>query len=137
VKGVVVISMRHVAHEDPKDQRRSWSTHIPAGPVSALEFLLLGVAAAAVVLLWIPSAFGIESSCVGAAGVLPTSGDTYIAGFVMLGTLGWLGVFLGMLYASIADRNDVVVLLPPVWFLTFVLAALVVAATLGPVPCPA
>ena len=65
-----------------------------------------------------------------------TGGDTYVAGFVVVGTLGWLGVFLGTIYASMAARRDIVVLLPLLWFLTLVVAALVVGVLLGPEPCP-
>lgn len=104
--------------------------------MSALAILLLGLLAGIVVLLVIPSIFGIESSCVGAFGAQRTAGDTFVAGFVVLSTLGWLGVFLGTIFASIADRRDIVVLLPVLWFLTLVLAALVVAVFLGPEHCP-
>lgn len=104
--------------------------------MSVLEFLLLGVAAALLVLVVIPRTFAIESSCIGETGVQRTAGDTYVAGFVVLGTLGWIGAFLGAIYASIADRRGVVVLIPVVWFLALVLAALAVAVALGRVPCP-
>jgi hypothetical protein len=50
--------------------------------------------------------------------------------------MGWIGVFLGVLYGSIAERRGLVLLLPLVWFVVFVVAALVAAAVVGPVPCP-
>ena len=101
-----------------------------------LAFLLLGLAAALLVLFAFPRAFEIESSCVGATGTRQTAGDTYVAGFVLVGTLGWVVAFLGAIYASIDDRRGLVLLLPLAWFAVLVLAALVVAALLGPVPCP-
>ena len=65
-----------------------------------------------------------------------TAGDTFVAAFALLGSLGWVVAFLGAIYASIADRRGVVLLLPLVWFAVLVLSALAVAAWLGPVPCP-
>ena len=59
-----------------------------------------------------------------------------MAAFALLGSLGWVVAFLGAIYASIADRRGVVLLLPLVWFAVLVLSALAVAAWLGPVPCP-
>jgi hypothetical protein len=109
---------------------------LPAGPLAALETLLLGALAAALALYVFPQAFAIESQCVGPTGQQTTAGDTYVAASVVLGTLGWIGVFLGVLYGSIAERRGLVLLLPLVWFVVFVVAALVAAALVGPVPCP-
>lgn len=115
--------------------RRPWLDRIP-GSLSALEFLLLGLAAAFLVMLVIPYGFGIESSCVGALGVQRTVGDTFVAGFAALGSFGWLAVFLGTIYAGIAGRRDIVLLLPLLWFLVLVVGALTVAVFVGPAPCP-
>lgn len=128
--------MSRPARTAPERETRRWFERVPAGPVSALEFLLFGVAAAVLVLVAIPRSFEIESSCVSSAGVQKTAGDTYIAGFVLFGSVGWVVSFLGAIYASIAERRDVVLLLPLVWFVVLVLTALVVAAFVGPVPCP-
>lgn len=130
--GTALIEQRRTEAAWPGSESRS----AQGGPVSALAFVLLGLAAAALVLLVIPGAFAIESSCVTSSGSTRTVGDTYIAGFVVLGTLGWLAAFLGMIYANIADRRDVAMLVPLVWSATLVLTALVVAALLGPAPCP-
>jgi hypothetical protein len=119
------------------DESRSWLAHVPAGAVSAFEILVLGLLAAYLVLVVIPGAFEIESSCVGRLGVQSTDGDSYIGGLVAVGTLGWLGVFLGTIWASIADKPRMVVLLPALWFAAFVLGALVLAIWVGPQPCPA
>jgi hypothetical protein len=118
------------------DREESRFERLPVGPVSAFEFLLLGVLAAGLVLVVFPAVFDIESSCVGPGGTEPTEGDTYIGGLVVFGTLGWLAVFLGMLYASIAELRRAVVLLPLVWFAVFVVGAFLVAAVLGPEVCP-
>lgn len=101
-----------------------------------LEFALLAPLAAIVVLDSIPDAFGIESSCVGPLGTVATEGDTYVQGFVVLGTLGWLGVFAGVLAAGIAERRSLALLLPVAWFVVLVLVALAAAAAIGPAPCP-
>lgn len=118
------------------ERERPWLDRLPTGALSALAFLLLGPAAAVLVLVAIPRGFEIESSCVTSGGVQKTAGDTFVAAFALLGTLGWIVAFLGAIYASIADRRGVVVLLPLVWFAVLVFSALVVAALLGPVPCP-
>ena len=67
-------------------------------------------------------------------GARRTAGDTFVAAFALFGSLGWIVAFLGAISASIADRRGVVLLLPLVWFAVLVLAALAVAAWLGPVP---
>ncbi|HXG76772.1 MAG TPA: hypothetical protein VNJ53_09395 [Gaiellaceae bacterium] len=122
--------------ETRPDRERRWLERVPVGPFSALEFSLLGLLALALVLYAIPRAFGLESDCVAGAGVVTVPGDTYIGAYAVLGTLGWLAVFLGMLYASIAEREDIMLLLPALWFVVLVLSALVAAAAVGPSPCP-
>ena len=114
----------------------SWLDRLPVGPLAVLETLLLGVLAAALVLYVFPRGFAIESQCVGPTGQQTTAGDTYVGAFVAFGTLGWLGVFLGVLYGSIAERRGLVLLLPALWFLALVIPALVVAVLLGPELCP-
>jgi hypothetical protein len=104
--------------------------------VSALAFLLLAVASAVLVLFVFPGAFEIESMCVSASGTQSSRGDTYIAGFAVAGMFGWLAVLMGMVFANIADRRDIALLLPLVWAASLVLAAFVVAIWLGPEPCP-
>jgi hypothetical protein len=109
---------------------------LPAGPLAALEMVLLGALAAVLVLYVFPRAFAIESQCVGPTGQVTTAGDTYVAAVVVLGTLGWIGVFLGALYGSIAERRGLVLLLPLAWFVVLVATAFIVAALVGPAPCP-
>lgn len=109
---------------------------IPAGVVSALGFVVLGPLAAVLVLVTIPDAFQVESSCVTQTGAVATDGDVYAGAFAVLGTLGWFAVFLGVIYASIAERPRLVMLLPAVWFVALVAAALAAAAFVGPALCP-
>ena len=117
--------------------RKVWFDRIPAGIVSTLGFVLLGPLGGVLVLVAIPDAFGIESSCVTQTGAVTTEGDAYVRAFAVLGTLGWLAVFGGVIFASIVERRTVVMLLPALWFVVLVLAALVAATVVGPAPCPA
>ena len=128
--------MASPVHTVPERERPGWLDRLPTGALSALAFLVLGPAAAVLVLVAIPRGFEIESSCVTPGGAQKTAGDTFVAAFALLGSLGWVVAFLGAIYASIADRRGVVLLLPLVWFAVLVLSALAVAAWLGPVPCP-
>ena len=121
-----------VAHR----RHRLLAVRVPAGVLSALEFVLLGPLAAALALVAVPRAFGIESACLGELGVVSTVGDSYVAAFVVVGTLGWLGVFVGVILASIAEQPAIMIALPALWFAVLVLAALAVAAVIGPVACP-
>ena len=81
--------------------RKVWFERIPAGVVSTLGFVLLGPLAGVLVLGAIPDAFRIESSCVTQTGAVNTEGDVYVRAFAVLGTLGWLAVFGGVMFASI------------------------------------
>jgi len=117
--------------------RKVWHDRIPAGVVSLLGFLLLGPLAGVLVIVAIPDAFGIESSCVTQTGAVTTAGDAYVEAFAVLGTLGWLATFAGVIAASIVGRRTVVMLLPALCFVVLALAALVAAAFVGPAPCPA
>jgi len=110
---------------------------IPAGVVSTLGFVLLGPLAGVLVLVAIPDAFGIASSCLTETGTVTTAGDVYVRSFAVLGTLGWLVVLAGVIFASIVGQRTVVMLLPALWFVALVLAALIAATVVGPAPCPA
>ncbi len=116
--------------------RKVWFERIPAGVVGTLGFVLLGPLAGVLVLVAIPDSAGIESSCLTATGAVTTSGDAYVSSFAVLGTLGWLVVAAGVIYASIVGQRKLVVLLPALWFVALVLAALIAATVVGPVPCP-
>lgn len=61
---------------------------VPAGLVSAVAIVLLGMLAAILVLIALPRAFGIEWACVGETGVQRTAGDAYVEAFAVLGTIG-------------------------------------------------
>lgn len=111
--------------------------HVPAGAVSALEFLVLGPLAAVLVLAVIPQRFEIESSCVGRLGYVGTVGDTYVASVSALATLAWIVTFLAVIYASIGEMRAAVVVLPAACFSAVVLGALAAAVAVGPALCPA
>ena len=118
------------------DVLRRHSLRVPVGWLSIVEMLVLGSAATLLVVEVIPSAFQIEFDCIVATGTRRTAGDTYIAAFAGLGTLAWLGVLLGIIYAEIAGALRLVAILPLVWFATVVVAALVTAAAISPALCP-
>jgi hypothetical protein len=119
-----------------RDERARRPRRVGAGWLSVLEVVVLGPLAAYVVLLAIPSVFEIESQCVGPYGVQRIAGDSYFAGAGVGGTLGWLAVIGGAIYAQIADSPRLVVLLPIAWFLAFVSGSFIVAAALGAQLCP-
>jgi hypothetical protein len=116
--------------------RRAPLDRVPVGLVSFVSIVFLGVLAIGIVLDVVPRLFTIESECFAGVGRIRTSGDSYNAGFVVLGTFGWLGVAIGTLYASIAGRRGIVLALPVAWFLAFVGLAVLVALAIGPTPCP-
>ncbi len=119
-------------HREPRVHH---SRRLPSGLLCAVEILVLGPLAALLVLWIIPSLFGIEWACVGGSGVLHQAGDSYVAGFGVAGTFGWLAVFVAAIFASIAEVRWLPVVLPVAWFLTLVAGSLVVAASIGPQPC--
>lgn len=112
------------------------SRRVGSGWLSVLEIVVLGPLAAYLVLLAIPWLFEIESECIGPYGVQPVAGDSYFAGVSVAGTLGWLAVIAGAIYAQIADSPRLAALLPVGWFVVFVSGSLIVAAAMGPQLCP-
>ena len=118
-----------------REPRVHGSRSLPSGLLCGLEILVLGPLAALLVLWVIPSAFEIEWACVGAYGVLRQAGDSYVAGFGVAGTFGWLAVFVAAIFANIAEVRWLPIVLPVAWFLALVAASLVVAASIGPQPC--
>ncbi len=124
--------------DDPvqiRDPRAPRSRHVGAGFLSVLEIIVLGLLAAYVVLLLIPSALTIESDCVGALGRERITGDSYFAAVAVVGTFGWLAVGVVAIYAQIADWPRLALLLPLAWFVVFVSASLIVAAAISPQLC--
>ncbi len=118
-----------------REPRFHRSRSVPPGLLCALEILVLGPLAAFLVLWVIPSAFEIEWACLGVSGVLHQPGDSYVAGFTVAGTFGWLAVFVAAIFASIAEVRWLPVVLPVAWFLALVAGSLIVAASIGPQPC--
>lgn len=112
------------------------SRHVGAGSLCVLEIIVLGLLAAYVVLLLIPSAFTIESDCVGEYGRERIPGDSYFAAASVFGTFGWLAVAVVTIYAQIADWPRLALLLPLAWFAVFVSSSLIVAVAMAPQLCP-
>jgi hypothetical protein len=106
------------------------------GYVAVLEILVLGPLALWIVLRLLPAVFEIESQCFGPAGAQRIGGDTYNAGMVVAGTLGWLLVLIGVVYAQIVESRLVAVLLPIAWFVVLVGGSLIAAVWVGPQLCP-
>ena len=113
-----------------------WTRLAGEGAFVALEILVLGALAASLVLVVFPWAFTIESDCIGAFGQQRITGDSYFAAAAVAGTVGWLGVLLGVIYARISESTRLATLLPLVWFVVFVGGFLVAAAAIGPQVCP-
>jgi hypothetical protein len=88
------------------------------------------------VLLLIPSAFTIESDCVGEYGLERITGDSYFAAAAVVGTFGWLAVAAAAIYAQIVESTRLALVLPFAWFVVFVGGLLVFAAAIGPQLCP-
>jgi hypothetical protein len=107
----------------------------PSGWASFLEILILAPLAAVVVLGVVPSVFEIEWECVRGYGVVRTVGDSYLTGFAVIGTVGWIAVVAGMIFAHISERPRVALALPAAWFAVLVLASVVAGAAIGPAMC--
>jgi hypothetical protein len=132
-----------VTHErlpvsSPATAKAKREHHVPYGALGLLELVVLGVLAAFLTLWAIPHAFAIEWECLAkTGGVRSGDGDFYESGVVVIGTVGWLLVSIGVLYSRIFDSRRGTLLLPAVWFGIFVLGALIVATALGSQPCAA
>jgi hypothetical protein len=110
---------------------------LTAGTLSLVEILVLAPLAAILAFWLIPKAFGIEWSCVTGTGIGNTDGDSFAENVAVFGTIGWFVVFIGTLFAHIADRERLAAILPIAWFLVLIAAMTIAAASIGPVPCPA
>ena len=88
--------------------------------------------------LWlIPEAFQIQWGCVGGLGAQGMTGDEYSDAVAVFGTLGWILVAVTVLFAEIGERSRLAAILPAAWFTVLIGGALVMAALVGPAPCPA
>lgn len=119
----------------PEPASRGHRLHLGSGHLTAAEILVLAPLAAFLVLWAIPDAFDVQWGCVPTSGVGRTSGDAYVAGFGVVGTLGWILVGLVVLFASITGWRRVSAALPIAWFTVLVLGALLVAFAIGPQVC--
>jgi hypothetical protein len=119
----------------PQHSRWRRRLSLSSDQVMWIEVLVLAPLAAILVLLAIPSWFEIEWGCVSITGATRTAGDTYIATFAVLGTLGWLLVVMVALFVNVTGTSRVAPYLPIGWFTALVASALVTAATIGPQLC--
>ena len=124
--------MSHTLNSISRHQRRR---ALPPA-LSVVEIFVLAPIAAILALWVIPDAFGIEWSCVGRYGVQGTRGDSFGDAVTVGGAFGWLAVFVAVLFAHIAERPRLAAVIPLAWFVGLVLTTLIVAATIGPLPCP-
>ena len=124
-----------MAHELASSTRTRYRPS--AETLSVVEVLVLAPLAAALAFWLIPAAFGIDWSCVTSTGVGTTTGDSFARTVAVAGTLGWVFVLVGTLFAHIAERPRLAVALPAVWFVLLVGVMTIAAAAVGPAPCPA
>jgi hypothetical protein len=87
------------------------------------------------VLVVIPNGFDVEWGCFGGSGSLHTRADTYVDAFAVGGALGWLIAAGVTAVVYTAGRRLVALAVPLAWFSVLVLAAVGVAASIGPLPC--
>jgi hypothetical protein len=109
---------------------------LSAEALSVVEILVLAPLAAVLAFWVVPNAFEIDWSCVSALGVEGTRGDSFAQVVAVAGTIGWVGVFLGVLAAQIAERPRLAAALPIAWFALLVAGMTIAAAVVGPAPCP-
>jgi len=105
--------------------------------LSAVEILVLAPLAAVLAFWIVPNAFEIDWSCGTVLGVQGTRGDSFASTVAVGGTIGWVLVLLGTLYAHIAESPRLAAILPIAWFVLLVSAMTIAAAAVGPAPCPA
>ena len=110
---------------------------LSAETLSVVEILVLAPLAAVLAFWIVPSAFEIDWSCVTVLGVESTRGDSFARVVAVSGSIGWVFVFLGVLFAQIAERPRLAAALPIAWFVLLVGAMTIAAAAVGPAPCPA
>jgi hypothetical protein len=64
-----------------------------------------------------------------------TSADLYIAAFAVGGVLGWLVTAGLTALVYTATRRWLAIVVPAVWFGLLVVVSVIVAASIGPLPC--
>lgn len=119
---------------DSMDESR-WRS-LGAASLTLLALVVLAPLSLAVALLLAPSAFGVESGCFGAVGAEGSDGDAYIEAAAVAGAIGWMAVFVAVLFAQIAERARTALVLTLAWFAAYVAACVAAAAVVGPAPCP-
>jgi hypothetical protein len=110
---------------------------LPASSLGLLALVVLGPLSVALVMFAIPRVFEIEWACIGPTGTTSRAGDVYAGAAAVAGVFGWILVFIGVLFAHIADRPRLAWLLPVAWFGALVGAAALGAAVIAPATCAA
>jgi hypothetical protein len=102
--------------------------------LSTAGIIVLGPAGAALVLLVIPDAFGIEWFCL-FEGPTTKAADHYLAVAAIATAASWLALVVGTICAHRAGLANLGLALPPAWFVLIVASSIVVAAAIGSQPC--
>jgi hypothetical protein len=127
---------RLVSHALHGLERRG-GRRITASALALLALVALAPLSVVAVVFAIPELFEIDWACIGPTGTGSRAGDLYIGLAAVAGTLGWVLVFVGVLFAHIAERPLLAFWLPVAWFGALVAGAAIAAAWIGPAPCPA
>ncbi|MEK6275367.1 MAG: hypothetical protein AABM30_08515 [Actinomycetota bacterium] len=100
--------------------------------VAVAEIVVLGPAAAILVLGVVPDRLGIEDCELFDS---TNASANYTFGFFMATIASWLVLIAGTVAAFLRGLPNVGTALAPVWFIWLVLSSVVVATAIGPQPC--
>jgi hypothetical protein len=119
----------------PQARHRLRRPKMPWGGLAAFEFFALALLSGMLVLVILPGMFDVEWGCFGPTGGERTAADTYVGVFAVGGALGWLvtGGLTAVAYST--GRRGLALLFPLAWFGVLVLTSLIVAVSIGPLPC--
>lgn len=114
--------------------RPSWRI-FSAANLSLLTLVTLALLSVLVGLLLAPTWFGIESGCIGVAAAEGGRGDACVEAAAVAGAVGWMTVFVVVLFAHIAERPRLAATLTLSWSGAYVSGCVAAAAAIGPAPC--
>ncbi len=121
------------------------SVERPTGPVVGVVHLALGALGFVLTLVWVPALFGIDLDwrdvittafeSVTCPSAQPAAGD-YLRMFLFAGGVSWLVVALALavLMSRDAPRRRASLAVSTGWFASIVLASVITAAVIGPLP---
>jgi hypothetical protein len=107
---------------------------MPWGLLATTEFFALALLSGVLVLGKFPGMFDLEWGCFGPTGER-TAADVYVGAFAVAGALGWLLVGGLTALAFSTSHRWLALVVPLAWFGVLVLTSLVVAVSIGPLPC--